>query len=261
MRVAVISDEIAPGLDEALRFCEAEGIASVELRDVDGVRVTELEPPALRRVRAALHAGGFECPAVDSAFLKRPPLEPVDWGSLTRALEVASALGAPVVRIFSGLRGQPVPSPRWLEEVLARAVALAAGSGVEVALEIEHDCAVGTRAEAAEALVEGLRLVWDPGNEARCFGGPPDAGGHAAVAYAICHVHVKDTTAAGEWVAPGAGLVDWEGELRRLAESGYDGDLAIETHHALQVGGKEAATRLALQALRDLAARAEVELA
>ncbi|MDX6516227.1 MAG: L-ribulose-5-phosphate 3-epimerase [Gaiellaceae bacterium] len=260
MRVAVISDEIAPGLDDALRFCSAEGITAVELRDVDGVRVTELDPPALRRVRAALQGGGFECPAVDTAFLKRPPLERVDWGSLTRAIDVAQVLGARLVRVFSGLRGCPVPAPGWLEETLARAVSQAAGSGVDVALEIEHDCAVGTRAEAAGALVDGLGLVWDPGNEARCLGARPDARGHAAVAHAIRHVHVKDTVAAGEWVAPGAGLVDWEGELLRLAAHGYDGDLALETHHALPVGGQEAATRESLRALRAIAARAGVTL-
>jgi L-ribulose-5-phosphate 3-epimerase len=261
LRVAVISDEIAPGLDDALRFCTEEEIAAVELRDVDGVRVTELDPPGLRRVRTALDAGGFDCPAVDTAFLKRPPLELVDWQSFARALEVAHALGARLLRVFSGLRGYPVPEPGWLDETLGRAVSEAAGSCVDVALEIEHDCTVGTRAEAADALVPGLGLVWDPGNEARCLGAPPDARGHAAVAYAIRHVHVKDTTLEGEWVAPGAGLVDWEGELRRLAAHGYDGDLALETHHALPAGGTVEATRASLRALQGLAERAGVTLA
>jgi sugar phosphate isomerase/epimerase len=163
------------------------------------------------------------------------------------------------VRVFSGLRGCPVPAAGWLEETLSRAVSEAAGSGVAVALEIEHDCAVGTRAEAESVLVEGLGLVWDPGNEARCLGTAPDPGGHAAVAHAIRHVHVKDT-AAGAWVTPGAGLVDWPGELRRLAAHGYDGDLALETHHALPLGGQEAATRVSLRALRRMAEQAGVEL-
>jgi sugar phosphate isomerase/epimerase len=224
------------------------------------VRVTELRSPALRRVRAALDAGGFVCPAVDSAFLKRPATEPVDWPGLERSLEAAEALGAPLVRIFSGLRGTRPPAPDWLVETLAQAVEQAQGSGIGVALELEHDCAVATRAEAAAALVEGLGLVWDPANEARSLGAPPDPDGHAAVAQAIRHVHVKDTT-VDAWVAPGLGLVDWEGELRRLAAHGYDGYISLETHHELPDGGKVAASQAALAALRELAARADVTLA
>jgi sugar phosphate isomerase/epimerase len=259
VRAGVISDEIAPCLDAALRFCAAQGIREVELRDVDGVRLTEADPRTVRRARTALLAGGFSCPAVDSAFLKRPPAEPVPWDAFRRALEVAQALGAPLVRVFSGLRGEPAPEG-WLAETLTRAVAEAAGSGVTVGLELEHDCAVGSRAEAAAALVGGLGLVWDPGNEAMLTRSAPDAGGHAAVATAILHVHVKDATADGRWVAPGQGLVDWDGELRRLAADGYDGVLSLETHWD-DGRGKEEATRTSLGALRALAERAGVALA
>lgn len=215
----------------------------------------------MRRIRSLLDVAGLPCVAVDSAFLKRPALEPVPWDAFRRSLEVAHALGATFLRIFSGLRGQPAPTADWLDETLRRAVGEAFGSGVTVALELEQDCAVGSRAEAAAALVEGLALVWDPGNEAMLARVTPDAEGHAAVAAAIGHVHVKDATVEGSWVAPGAGLVDWEGELRRLEGGGYDGCLSLETHWEAQSGGREAATLTSLEALRVYAERAGVTLA
>jgi sugar phosphate isomerase/epimerase len=212
------------------------------------------------RVRRTLEVGGFACAGLASPFLKAPPRDEVHWDTLGRALEVADALGAPTLRIFSGLRGHPDPDPGWLAETLARAVELATGSGVALALEIEHECLVATRTDAAAALVPGLGLVWDPGNEAMFLGTAPDPDGHEPVAAAIRHVHAKDATAAGEWVAPGAGLVDWTGELQRLAEHGYDGYVSVETHHALG-GDRGAATRAAIAALRRLAPEPEVALA
>jgi L-ribulose-5-phosphate 3-epimerase len=142
--------------------------------------------------------------------------------------------------------------------MLARAVELGAEAGVRVALEIEWECAVATRSEAAEVLgamaTDGLGIVWDPGNEARLTGAasPPD--GEAAVRERIVHVHVKDVDERGEWARVGSGLVDWRGELRRLAADGYDGLLSLETHYSLPDGGLPAATRESAAALRELAA-------
>jgi sugar phosphate isomerase/epimerase len=153
---------------------------------------------------------------------------------------------------------------RWTADVLARAVELAAEAGVRAALEIEWECAVATRDEAADVLAampaDGLGIVWDPGNEARLTGAatPPD--GDAAVRERIVHVHVKDVDDRGEWTRVGSGLVDWRGELRRLAADGYDGLLSLETHYSLLDGGLPAATRESAGALRELAAEEGIAL-
>jgi L-ribulose-5-phosphate 3-epimerase len=263
MRLAAITDEISQDLEIALRVCESLDVQTVELRTIDGAQLVEHDAATVRRIGSAIRGGGFRCAVIDTPFLKAAPVgeevSEAEWATLRRGLELAAQLGAGTVRVFGGARPrEALPTTTWTADVLARAVELAADAGVRVALEIEWECAVATRSEAAEVLgampANGLGIVWDPGNEARFTGAatPPD--GDAAARDRIVHVHVKDVDDRGEWARVGSGLVDWRGELRRLAADGYDGLLSLETHYSLHDGGLPAATRESVAALRELAA-------
>jgi sugar phosphate isomerase/epimerase len=262
MRLAAITDEISQDLEIALRVCESLGVETVELRTIDGSQLVDHDAATVHRIGAAIRGGGFECAVIDTPFLKTAPVgeevSEAEWTTLRRGLDLAAELGAGTVRVFGGARRDPLPTSRWTADVLARAVELGAEAGVRVALEIEWECAVATRSEAGAVLgampANGLGIVWDPGNEARFTGAatPPD--GDAAVRDRIVHVHVKDVDDRGEWTRVGSGLVDWRGELRRLAADGYDGLLSLETHYSLHDGGLPAATRESAAALRELAA-------
>jgi L-ribulose-5-phosphate 3-epimerase len=263
VQLSAITDEISQDLELALRVCESLGIETVELRTIDGVQLVEHDAATVRRIGSAIRGGGFGCAVIDTPFLKVAPVgEAVsegEWTTFRRGLEFAAELGATTVRVFSGARPDPLPATaRWTADVLARAGDLAADAAVRVALEIEWECAVATRDEAADVLAAmpagGLGIVWDPSNEGRFTGAatPPD--GDAAVRERIVHVHVKDVDGSGEWTQVGSGLVDWRGELRRLAADGYDGLLSLETHYSLPDGGRAAATRESAAALRELAA-------
>ncbi len=263
MRLSAITDEVGADLDAALRTCEAAGITAAEIRTVDGRNIVHHDSASVARVRSALSAGGFECPVVDSPFLKTD-VGDVVWDDLERGFEVAHALGARAVRVFSGLRTEdPATVLPWLATVLEEALDRADAAGLRLALEVEHVCNVATGVEAARLLEhlggDALGVVWDPGNEAMFVGGRPDPAGLELVDGRIVHVHVKD--AAGEsWVRPGDGDVGWEEELRALAARGYAGFLSLEPHYSTDSDGLEGAGREAAQALRDLAARAGVTL-
>jgi len=297
VRLAAITDEISQDLDTALRVCESLGVESVELRTVEGRQLVEHDAAAVRRIRSAIRGGGFGCAVVDTPFLKAAPVgeavSDAEWATLRRGVELAIELGAGIVRVFGGARppgaagtaprqspaAAPRQSPgtalatprqssaaddaappqtRWTADALARAIEVASGAGIRLALEIEWECAVATRAEAAEVVAAmpagGLGIVWDPGNEARFAGAAPPAGVDAAVEQRIVHVHVKDAGANGDWTRVGDGLVDWGAELRTLAAAGYDGLLSLETHYQLPQGGLPAATRETAAALRAIAA-------
>ena len=287
MRLSAITDEISQDLDTALRVCESLGIETVELRTVDGAQLVEHDTATARRIASAIRAGGFGCEVLDTPFLKAAPVgeavSDAEWATLRRGLELAAELGAGTVRVFGGARPQhaaragaatpsgplraasePLATARWTADVLAGAVDLAAQAGLRIALEIEWECAVATRAEAAEVLAampaDGLGIVWDPGNEARFAKAAPPADVDATVAERIVHVHVKDADADGDWARVGEGLVDWRAELRRLAATGYDGLLSLETHYQLPNGGLLAATRESAAALRALAAEEGIAL-
>jgi inosose dehydratase len=44
----------------------------------------------------------------------------------------------------------------------------------------------------------------------------------------IRHVHFKDITAAGEWTAMGAGIIDFPRIVRLLRDTGYSGWIMVE---------------------------------
>lgn len=294
MRLAAITDEISQDLDTALRVCESLGVESVELRTVEGTQLVEHDAAAVRRIGSAIRRGGFGCAVVDTPFLKAAPVGELvgdaEWATLRRGVELAAELGAGIVRVFGGARPPgaagtappkspaagtaPPKSPApgaappthtgWTADALARAVEITSGAGIRLALEIEWECAVATRAEAAAVVAampaDGLGIVWDPGNEARFAGAAPPAGVDPAVAQRIVHVHVKDAGADGDWTRVGEGLVDWRAELRTLAAAGYDGLLSLETHYQLPQGGLPAATRESAAALRAIAAEEGIAL-
>jgi L-ribulose-5-phosphate 3-epimerase len=263
MRLAVITDEVSPELEPALRLCEALGVSTVELRNVGGRNVGEHDHGSLLEIRAALRGGGFDCRVVDSPFLKTE-VPNAEWDALERAFDAAHFVGAPTVRVFSGLRTpDPAEVTPWIVDVLTEASERAGRAGLGLALEVEHVCNVATGEEAGrllERLPDGsLGLVWDPGNEAMFRGGAPDRAGYSGVRERIVHVHVKDAS-GGEWVRVGSGDVGWADELRGLAESAYDGFLSIETHYELPDGGGAAATEECVRSLRAVAREVGVTL-
>ena len=260
MRLSVITDEIAPDLDTALRECEALGLEAVELRSVGGRNVVHHEQRRLREFQAALK--GFSCPVVDTPFLKATK---AIWEHLDRGMEIADLVGAQAIRVFSGLRVDDrdwyLP---WLADVLSAAANQVQAAGFTLLLEIDESCMIATVDEADELLAKMapglLGVVWDPANEARFRDAEPDPVNRGKIADAVAHVHVKDYARGGGWVRPGEGIVGWAGQLRSLADAGYEDYLSIETHYAAPVGGAARATRDCVESLRRIAAESGISL-
>lgn len=274
MRLSVITDEISDDAIQALRVAESMGVDAVEIRVVGGRNIVYHAPEAWRRLAGDIAAGGFDCAIVDSPFLKETPVpgDPdwngLDWSPFERAAEVASALGAGTVRVFSGRRrpdgaDERPDTAQWLADVLDEAAGRARQAGLRIAVEIEHVCTIATAAEAKAFVDEfggGWRFVLDPGNESYLTGRPAEAGLVPGLAARIGHVHVKDVSAARQWVRVGDGIVGWSDHLAALRDSGYAGYLSMETHYRAEPAGLEAATRESVAALRDIARAAGTEL-
>jgi sugar phosphate isomerase/epimerase len=280
MRLSVITDEISNNLDHALDVCESMGVRTVELRVVGDTNVVSHDEESLARVKALLDRRGIDVCAIAAPLFKChlhgdgaprgdthsavPASREEQWDLLERSFEVARLMGTDLVRAFSFWR---VPDPREVREEVAAALAEAAGraeeAGIRLALENEHECNVGTGEEAGWMLARipspAFGTIWDPGNEA-CMGSSPYPEGYRRVRGRVFHVHLKDVDAGGEWTKVGAGVIDYPGQLRELAESGYAGALSLETHYAIPDGGAEGATRESVEALRALCDEAGVEL-
>ena len=256
MRLSVITDEIAPGLAQALDVCEELELDAVELRTLDGVQVVDHADEELAALRGELDRRGLPVCALASPFLKCGRGEPQD-AVLDRTISAAKTLGAPLVRAFGWWR-EPDPAATLPE--LGRALRAAAArvheAGLVLVLENEHECNVATAAEAHAALdaaaAPSLRLIWDPGNAAML---DPTAwhglGGLDLIVHAVAHVHLKDVSPDGAWTRVGDGIVDFRSQLARLEAVGYDGYFSFETHYTRD-GSGELATRDCVAALREL---------
>ena len=281
MRLCVITDEISQDLDHALDVCGELGIDTVELRAVGGANVVSHDEAGLAKMADAVESRGLRVGAIASPFLKchlsgdgapkgaTHSAAPAGRGEqleiLERSFEVAHLFSAPLVRAFSFWRVEDPTSVREeVVRVLAEAADLTGASGLVLGIENEHACNLATGAETKWALDRlsspALGAIWDPGNEA-AMGFEPYPEGYAHVRERLVHVHLKDLDENGEWTRLGAGSVDYAGQLRALAEDGYDGLLSLETHYEKRPGGQEAATRESVSALRALCGDAGVELA
>jgi sugar phosphate isomerase/epimerase len=280
VRLSVITDEISQDLEAALGVCEDSGVETVELRAVSGANIVSHDRSSLEQIKATLKDRGFDVCAISSPFLKchiygngaprgathfaAPATREEQWDVLERSLSAARLFGAPVVRAFSFWR---VPDPasvrREVVRVLAEAVERAQEAGLELALENEHECNVGTGAETRWVLdlipSPSFGVVWDPGNEAM-MGSEPFPGGYSHVRGRVTHVHLKDVDDEGNWTKVGTGMIDYPGQLRALAEDGYAGVLSLETHYEIPGGGLGGATRESIAAIRALCERAGVKL-
>jgi L-ribulose-5-phosphate 3-epimerase len=280
MYLSVITDEVSPDLEHALSVCEELGIRAVELRVVGETNVVSHGEESLARIQGSLRERGFGVCAIAAPLFKchlsgdgpprgetysaAPATRDEQWEILESSLEVARMLGAPLVRAFSFWR---LPDPASAREevagVLAGAVARVEAAGLALALENEHECNVGTGAEAGWVLDRipspAFGAIWDPGNEAT-MGSEPFPMGYGHVRGRVFHVHLKDVDENGDWTKIGTGVIDYPGQLRALAKDGYVGALSIETHYSLPAGGREGATRESVAAVRTICERAGVEL-
>ncbi len=155
---------------------------------------------------------------------------------LRRAIDVASAVGAPVVSLRSGAPPaglDPVSAWTLLMDGIERLLASAQRRDVALGLEPEGGMLV-ERLDDFDTLARrlgeppGLGLTLDLGHCAAVEAGPVEASVRRS-AGRLAHVHAKDMRRSGdEQLMLGDGDLDLRGALRALGEIGYGGMVAVE---------------------------------
>jgi sugar phosphate isomerase/epimerase len=280
-RLACITDEFSPDLEEALDAMRDLGMRGAELRVVFGKNIADLTPEDVERARAAVNERGMEVVSLASPLLKclLPDAPEVDarfqqdvfasqhtfedQPELTaRTFAIAKQAGAPIVRVFSYWR---VVEP---EAVFDRVVAAlrdlagkAAEEGLIIGLENEAACNIATGAETARVLKAldhpNLKVVWDPAN-ALVAGETPFPYGYDLLPKGrLGHVHAKDCHVEDHkpaWGPLGECAVDWKGQIAALRADGYQGYVSLETHWCGPGGNKHLASMICGRNLKTLVA-------
>lgn len=260
MRLAIVTDEIAPDPVRAIRLGLQWGIRDFELRKAWDRRVPDLERPVLQRLLAFRADEGVRYTALSPGLFKQPLRHPDTRRDLTqrlpRTLEMATLLGVEKIITFGFPRApdDPPDAPEAITSHLREAAELTASAGLLLCLEPERGFWCSTGAESARTVRAAghpaLRINWDPGNCAAA-GERPYPDGYEAVRGLVAHVHVKDYRPGagggpGRWVAPGDGVVDWQGQIAALVADGAVPYLTIETHF----GPTVEASRLCVERVR-----------
>ncbi len=279
--IAVITDEFTQAMEMMCRTAVDMGIPGLEVRTVWNKNVVDLSDSEIEQVgkltRAAkltvcsiaspvfkctLPGGGdidhrFEQDAFHSAhtYDDQPRI-------LGRALDIAEALGADIVRVFSFWRTvEPSAVTERVVENLGPAVEKAASQRIRIGLENEHACNVATGAETDAVLSAidhpNLGIVWDPANAYVSAENPFPEGYERLPEGRVLHVHAKDGVmpAGGDrmqWGELGTGEVDWPGQLNRLAADGYGGMISLETHWGGPNGRKFEGSKICARNLQRL---------
>jgi sugar phosphate isomerase/epimerase len=238
MIVSAFADEIAADVDVQLAVLQRHGIGHVDLRDVGGCNVVELDDRQALSLHEALCEHGLSVATMASAIGKEPA--DADEAGLQRrmrrAAAVAHLLETDLLRVFAFQ--PPADGADWRESSLQSLGLLASCARVEgVTLLLEN--AAGTRAASIEHEVDLLAALaddhvcaaFDPAGALEC-GETPYPDGYARLKPWIRQVHVKDLDQDGFVVPAGFGAADWPGLVDALREDGYGGLVSLEPHLA-----------------------------
>jgi sugar phosphate isomerase/epimerase len=240
--LGIVSDEIHPDFEEAVRHGLSWDITRYELRVLTSGRVPQVSSEEWKRVCAlvsqknlmvtALSPGIFKHPLSRSDELARELTE-----TLPRTLTMAQEIGAGLIIVFGFQREPGEPASRYDQAVslFSRASALAAESGIGLAVENEPGFWCDTGVNSARLLRDvdspSMRANWDPCN---AYGTPerPYPEGYEAVKDLIVNVHAKDTLKGAliQCVPIGDGIIDWRGQIRALLKDRIVPHITIETH-------------------------------
>lgn len=281
LRIASITDEFSPNLEQALEPMSEIGMTGAELRVLWGKNIMDLTKEELKRAKELISGKGMEVIGIASPILKcvLPNAPEVDsrfqhdvFASkhtfedqprlADHAFDIADLMDCKIIRVFSYWRtvdpsacfNAVVEAMHWLAEAAAK-------RGKIIGLENEHACNISTAADAAKVFAAinhpNLQLVWDPAN-ALCSGEDPFSHGYSLLPKdRIAHVHTKDCHMEGlkpVWGPLGTRNVDWKGQVAALMADGYKGWLSLETHWAGPGGNnKMEASRICGWNLRGLA--------
>lgn len=247
-----ISDEAGQDIDTQIQAHKELGWKHIELRNIDGVNVTDLCEETFQEVAQKVTNAGLGVSDFGSQLCNwaRPITNhpDIDRHELKRAIPRMQELGCQFIRTMS-YPNAGWPEDKWRDEALSRLSELVK-LAEDADITLVHENCDGWAGQGPDETLEmlekinsdHLKLVWDTGNPVQHEQDPWEY--YEAVREHIVYVHIKDGVKEdGEmrYTYPGEG----EGCVRRVLKDlfarGYDGGVSIEPHlEAIVHEGKEA---------------------
>jgi L-ribulose-5-phosphate 3-epimerase len=237
--IGAVTDVFSQDVAAAAPAMRELGMRGAELRHINGHNILDAGKDELDRALGSLRENHLDVVAIASPLLKcRLEDWPAQSRLAARAFEIATAAGAKIVRVFSGLRvAEPGKDFERVVDLLQDLADKAGHHGLIIALENDRACNIATAQEMAGVLAaidhSNLQVVWDPAaayiSGERAF----PSGYQMLDTKRIALVHAKDCTLEGHkpvWEPLGEGDIDWQGQIDALAEDRYQGFIHLETY-------------------------------
>ena len=211
LRIFAFADEAGSPIENQIAAMKRNGLAGLEIRDVDGVNVSAMTEAHAREVRRKLDDAGLITWSIGSPIGKigaeedfAPHLE-----KFRHMLEIARILGAENIRLFSFYIPEKKDPEEFRDTVFERLEALieaAADSGVELCHENEKLIYGEVAARCAEIhrAFPALKAVFDPANFIQC--GQETWEAWTMLKPYVKYLHIKDALPDGSVVPAGKGV-------------------------------------------------------
>ena len=212
VKIYGFADEASPMIDEQIKAMHRNGLAGLEIRNVDGTWIAGVEVDKIREVKAKMDAAGLETWAIGSAIGKID-IETGDFEAhlenLKKMIEFAHILEAKNLRAFSFFIPKDKNPDDYRNEVIDRMgkmLDVIRGSGVTFCHENEKGIYGDIAVRCLDILntfpeIEG---VFDTANFVQCKQDTAEAWN--MLKHRIKYVHVKDARMSdGVVVPPGRG--------------------------------------------------------
>lgn len=251
--LTAFADEISPQLDVQMDVLERHGIFHIELRNADGVNISDMSVKMAHEIQSRMDARGFSVSALGSPIGKVDIREPYDahWEKFCHTVTLAEVLACPYIRMFSFFMPPGEDPAAYRDEVLRRLddmARYAQCAGVTLMHENEKQIYGDTAERCLDIFTQvdspNLRMTYDPSNFVQC--GEDNARAWPLLKQYVRYIHIKDSLYSQEAAAADAGhdtdvvsdahrpAGEGDGQvvaiLRDLHRSNYHGFVSIEPH-------------------------------
>ncbi|MBN1541781.1 sugar phosphate isomerase/epimerase [candidate division KSB1 bacterium] len=240
IELAIVSDEIALDIREALRYGLDWGFRKYELRCIGSYekRIPFVDKNDIEFIEQLLQDRKIEITALSPGTFKIMPSQEKELEfqltkTLPQTFALAHRLKVKKIITFGFLRDQTTENR--VIELIARAGEMAAKEDLLLVVENEPGAYCDTGANTARIIrsigMENVLINWDPGN-ALSSGEVPFPNGYAHVKPYIANLHIKDGVAEPkiEMRLINDGGVNWLGQLTALLREPVLPFLTLETH-------------------------------
>ena len=235
IKIYAFADEASPNIDEQILALKRNGLQGLEIRNVDGVNVSDITLEKAKEVKQKLSSNGLVTWSIGSPIGKIN-IENDDFSAhtekLKHTLEIANILEAQNIRMFSFYMPEGKDISDFKNEVIERLgimCDIASKSGVALCHENEK----GIYGDIPERCLElfkalpCLKGIFDPANFVQS--GVDTIKAWDMLKNHIYYMHIKDAKIDGTVVPAGMGDGNVEKVIKNFIEKGGN-SFTIEPH-------------------------------